>query len=313
MFDIEGFITRQFDDYSYYGNPRSDIRVNCPFCAKDYKQHLYVSLDKKTAHCFKCGYAASWITFVMDVTGLPYYKAVGELYVEPKLRGDLTDTVLERMNQAIVPSVPKIVVEHYDLPADYRQLSIEDTGKLPMRAKAYLTVRGFGPKYWRRYKLGVAESIGYRVIIPIERGYWQARRIIKFLEPKYMNPKEEARHILFNAQAILMYEEVVICEGAFSAMAVGGNAIALIGKEATEEKIGRLLDSRVKRFVIALEPEAFSTMGTLADILVSDGRKVIIWRYMKGDPADPASSMEVLEYGLKSKVFLMMNSGKPAN
>ena len=71
-----------------YGNPISDIRVQCPFCITEYgsedtKHKLYISInpDKPFVHCFRCGYKASWINFVIAVTGLDYIHAYGELYV----------------------------------------------------------------------------------------------------------------------------------------------------------------------------------------------------------------------------------------
>ena len=91
-YDIESFVTRNFDDYRYYGNPVSDIQVCCTQC-EDTKYHLHINLDssKPVVHCFRCGYSANWIKFVMNVSGLSYWNAVGELYVIPKIRGDIKE------------------------------------------------------------------------------------------------------------------------------------------------------------------------------------------------------------------------------
>jgi hypothetical protein len=239
----------------------------------------------------------------MDSTGLNYYQALGELYHPAKIRSDLKDSVEKKLLQL---DTGKIIIK-YGLPEDYTPLSVaEYKDPLYTRCVGYLRKRGFSPGAWFHYNLGYAHSIGYRVIIPIEYGYWQGRRIFKWDEPKYLNPDIPSREVLFNSRALNEYNEVVICEGAFSAMAVGYNAIALISKEATKEKMDRLLKSQIESFIIALEPGAYSSMSKLAERLHRNGCKVVLWKYSTGDPADPDGQFEVVEYGLKSKLLFSL-------
>jgi DNA primase len=310
MYDIEQFVARQFDDYSYYGNPVTDIQISCPFCEErgagyDSKHHLHIHIDddKQVVHCFRCGYGRSWIHFVMDVTGLPYWQAVGEIYVRPKIR----DGIINGINTERV--IPTVIAQESHFPEDFQLLhktNIKES-HLALAARRYMKHRHFPISVYRRYGIGIAESIGYRVIIPIEQGYWQGRSIYKWLKPKYMNPKVPARNILFNAGALEMYDEVVICEGAFSAMAIGDNAIALIGKEPTDEKIERILRSNVSKFVIALEDGAFASMSKLLDVLYARGKNVVVWKYLVGDPADDNNEFVSVQYDLKAKLSLLLD------
>ncbi len=310
MYDIEGFISRQFEDYKFYGNPPSDISICCPFCdsrgsGDDTKYHLNVHLDsdKQVVHCFRCGYSSNWIQFVIDVTGFPYWQARGELYVTPNVREDMKEFVEYKFDHKPLETISKT----YDLPHDFMLMSdFRNKGKLMREARIYLHRRGIQIKDYWKYNFGVAPSIGYRVIIPIEKGYWQGRAMYNWITPKYLNPKLPARDILFNAGALNLYNEVVVCEGAFSAMAVGDNAIALIGKEPTVEKTHRLVSSEVETFIIALEENAFPSMSILADSLAANGKKVIIWGY-KGldDPADN-HGYSVKTYDLKTKVSYLL-------
>lgn len=290
MFNIEPFIHRQFSDYKYYGTPVTDISICCPFC-DDGKYHMNVSLNKEAVHCFKCSYSANYVKFVHDVTGFPYHRILGELYSPPSLSqfGKVAEII--ESSQA-------------GFPEDFIQLTDNDDTTDCVYAKRYLSRRGFGPKYWKRYNLGVSSKHPGRIIIPIEGDYYQARAIFSWMEPKYTNPKSPARDVIFNAPALHLYSEVVVCEGAFSAMAVGNNGIALIGKEPTDEKCERLIKSSVERFIIALEPGAYGSMGVLMQRLYRTGKTVIVWKYSVGDPADPLGKFEVMNFDVKGRITL---------
>ena len=301
MYDIEDFLHRQFDEVLSYGDG-TDLRVNCPFCAistgdDDTGAHLHVSLVKEVCHCFRCEYSSSWINLVMKVTGGNYVQALGEIYKvpSPSKIGDIESLWKEETVQ--VPDV--------DLPDDFQLLEEADT-TLIRRARTYLTRRGFKKYHWKKYGLGVAKSLGFRVIIPIEDNYWQARALLPFLKPKYINPKAESGHVLFNPGALDLYEEVVICEGAFSAMAVGENSIALVGKNPTRKKIERLKETSVEHFIVTVEKGADRSMMLLSDALTGVGKRVTVWKYNEGDPAD---SMDYIEkpYDLRTKMEILFD------
>lgn len=308
MFDIETYVYREFSNVKKYGNPVSDLRVECPFCIDRYgtpdtkgKLHISINPDRPLVHCFRCDYSTNWFGLVRDITGGSHVDVLGALYVPP----DVSD--FQNVRDRFVRSEGDISKDiGVDLPEDFQTLCGNSTGPLVVRARMYAQSRGFGKKYWRKYNLGVAKSQGWRIIVPVEGDYWQARALFKWMVPKYTNPKAESRHYLFNPGA-LRYNEVVVCEGAFSAMAVGDNATALLRKSATSQQIRRFLDSDVDTFIIALEPEAFPSMQSLADKLKSRGRTVLIWKYEEGDPADSGPDPEVLEYTMRNKVRLMLD------
>lgn len=295
MFDIEEYIFRNFDDAKSYGNPQTDWAINCIRC-DDSKYHLNVSIDKQVVHCWRCGYSASWIGFVMENSGVPYYKAIAELYKIPSMKEFRKSVSVIADPMALHKSVEA------QLPEDFHLLSEVDESYSVY--KRYMSNRGFDEITCDRYDIGVADSMSGRIIIPIEKGYWQGRSVYKWLKPKYLNPKSEARDILFNSQALQLYDEVVVCEGAFSAMAVGDNAVALIGKEATEEKLLRLVTASVTNYIIALEAGAWKTVQKLAEGLYRAGKTVTIWNYSIGDPADPVNKFEIMNYDLKTRLSL---------
>jgi DNA primase len=300
MYDIESFLERNFDEIIPYGDG-TDVRVNCPFCeyevgSEDLKAHLHVSLVKEVCHCFRCNYSKSWAGLVMEITGFDYAQALGELYRPPK--PSKFDEIKGLWDEDI-PEVPNVA-----LPADFSLLE-EGKSVLAARAKRYMMRRGFKKYHWERYGLGVAKSIGIRIIIPIEGDYWQARAIIQLIKPKYINPKSESKKVLFNPGALESYKEVVICEGAFSAMAVGDNAIALVGKSATRAKLERLKQSDVEHFIVTIEEGAERDMFQLSDELTGVGKQVTVWQYNEGDPADSTDyNVKPYDFGTKLKFLL---------
>ena len=301
MLRIDGFIDRYFPDNVWYNAERTDVSVGCPFCG-DTKKHLVVSLVKSAVHCFRCDYKASWIQFVMDVTKLSYYSAMNELYYKPRL-ADGESMLAKLHNETNVLEKNGTLAR---LPDDF-ELLVGNANPLAGAIRGYIEKRGFGDYHIKKYNLGMSTRYPLRVIMPIEDGYWQGRAIFDWLQPRYINPKSTARSVIFNGKALEMYDEIVVCEGAFSAMAVGSNAIALIGKEMTKEKQYRILNStNVRKIIVALERGAFDSMQMFMDRAVAIGKEVVVWKYNTGDPADSVD-FEVLQYNLRTRVTLILD------
>lgn len=300
MLRIDGFIDRHFPDATPYGNPVTDMSVDCPFCG-DKKGHLTISLFKQTCHCYRCDYKASWVRLVMDVTQMPYYNAMNELYYKPKLSDG--ESILGKLHNET--NVLDMNGTAASLPRDF-ELLVGNANPLAGAIRGYIEKRGFSEYHIRKYNLGMSTIYPLRVIMPIEDGYWQGRAIFDWLQPRYINPKSTARSVLFNGKALEMYDEIVVCEGVFSAMAVGSNAIALIGKEMTKEKQYRILNSNnVRKIIVALERGAFDSMQIFMDKAVAIGKEVVVWKYNTGDPADSVD-FEVLQYNLRTRVTLTL-------
>lgn len=301
MLDIEGFVSRNFENYIIADD---DLQVDCPFCERrtgkyDNKHHLGINMYKPLVHCFRCDYSSDWIRFVMDLTGQSYAISLGELYVKPRM------VDFERSMDKLRHGADKQLGD-VELPDDFHLLNRKDPSMLMQLSIGYLKRRGFAYKQCLHYKLGVADSIPARVIIPVEDDYWQGRSIMPCVKPKYVNPKSKSRQYIFNYPALGMYDEIVICEGAFSAMAVGHNAIALISKTPTQERMERISSSKASHFIIALEPEAYKSMMPLADKLYRCGKDVIIWKFSHGDPADPDYAFEEYHYNLRNRVYMRL-------
>ena len=305
MLSIESFIHNNFDKISNYGSPITDFRVNCPFCEDNYgkidnKQKLHVSLNKHVVHCFRCGYKKNWIGFVMDVLSCNYYQALGELYALPNPKN--TRQIFRDLQLPI--GKPEEVYNIHIVP-----LRASDGCSYLSAGRKYARNRGLTEVQWDLYKLGVSTDLPYRLIIPVEDDYYQARAFYGWQEPKYLNPKIPSENCIFNSNALVTYDEVVVCEGAISAMCVGMNAIATLGIDVTKEQLNRLINAPVKRYIIAFDAGTAKMSTKFADRLVGGGKEVKIWRYNDGDPADTQYGYVEYEYTFKNKLELLFNDG----
>lgn len=219
----------------------------------------------------------------MDIVGCTYAQALGEIYVRPN----------PAQFENILDSQAPVKLE---APSDVRLpegliLLSDKANKLPMlvTARNYMRKRNVMLSHWKAYNVGILpDKMPYRVVIPVEGDYYQARAIFKYMKPRYLGPKVDDSNMLFNAGVLETYDEVVICEGIFSAWAIGNNALALLGSNGNiEGKLERLIDSAVTKFIITVESGAHKKMSMLAHHLASSGKDIELWVYEgDDDPAD---------------------------
>jgi hypothetical protein len=128
----------------------------------------------------------------------------------------------------------------------------------------------------------------HRAWILVDENWWQGRLIIPG-EPKYLSPPWPRGDSLWNAQALLMCEDVGICEGIFSAISAGDNYTALCGKTMTTAQAERLAGANnVRSYTIMLDEGAEKSAYTMARQLEYAGfdGDIRIQYMMSGDPAD---------------------------
>ncbi len=109
--------------------------------------------------------------------------------------------------------------------------------------------------------------------------------------PRYNNPDKDTtglgkEFIIFNHDALEMYESVYICEGALNALTLGERAIAMMGKAVSSYQINELLKSPVKRFTILLDFDARDYAINLALKLVPFKRVKVVFFDDKRDVND---------------------------
>lgn len=255
-----------------------EIRFSCP-CEDckgrdDYK--LYVNFAKGVFHCMRSGWGGP-VKKLYIAVGLDY--AAPGTKVPQNLReaiGALEDDVVTAggaLQQGI--EVPPTTNEWQFSDAyewlRYRLRTVPEAEIRDLITRG--TIRRGTGRYWDRVFFVDSYEGKAR--------YWTARTYIEGFAPKYLNPYNVPRsNVLGNQDRVdeEYQDEIIICEGAISALVAGPNAVWTYGRCVTQEQI-QLLDSLTcSRFVIASEPDPDAKQNTmeLARALAKIRREVFI-------------------------------------
>jgi len=230
---------------------RGWLKGTCPDCRRHDK--FGFNLSQNRTNCFVCGFHPSPVRLVMDLEGLSdfhetwsYLKVYeGREYLEP---------VVERIER--IDTV---------LPEGFKSLILGES-MVARSARTYVEGRGFDPEEmsYKGWGYGTrGESFGY-IIIPFYVGgkliYYNGRRFIG-TGPKYMNPKIEdfgigKSLIMYNIDALALYQTVYLVEGVINAQTLGDQGIATGGKKVSHYQVSMILKSDVENVVILLDPDA---------------------------------------------------------
>lgn len=226
----------------------------CPFCGRELKYGI--NLNTYRTHCFRCGYAYNPARMVMDIEHIETYTELLKFLDNE----EFTEHTFKEVRVELRESRQDI-----QLPEGYRLITFGKS-QLARTIRRYCIHRGFEPSDLAKVGVGYCnkgELFGYLIIPYFYRGklkYFNARRVIG-TGPRYNNPTTDAtglgkEFIIFNYDALSMYNSIFICEGAINALTMGERAIATMGKSVSEYQINELIKAPVKRYIILLDPDA---------------------------------------------------------
>jgi DNA primase len=246
------------------------LKGDCPECGKENK--FGVNLGTNRTNCFVCGYNPKPTKVIMDHEN---YKDFAEL------KANINS--FEGMDFFVDKSVNRMQLKKDAiLPEGFRALTVGNS-MLAKGARNNLKKRGFNIDELAMAGFGYGTAgkyYGY-IIMPFyikgQLTYFNARRYMSN-GPKYNNPNEEDFGIgksilIYNIDALWLYDKIFIVESVLNARTLGDNAIAGGGKKFSEYQINVLIKSPVKRFVLLLDPDAYQEAIELALRLV-DYKKV---------------------------------------
>lgn len=267
----------------------------CPYCHRVEK--LGVNLSLYRCNCFRCNAQPSPAQLIMDIEGFDNY---GEL-LHFLNKGDFND--LEFKEEKIELAEKKDVY----LPEGFINIKFGKS-QLARSIRNYAIHRGFDIDQLSSQGVGYCNKgnlFGY-LIIPFFYGnelrYYNARNVLGS-GPRYSNPNKDTtglgkEFIIYNHDALEMYNKVFICEGAFNALTMGNNAIATMGKSISAYQVNELIKSPVERFIILLDPDAKAYAINLALKLVAY-KKVKVVYLPDGKDCNDLGKNKVLSYVYK--------------
>lgn len=227
------------------------LKGDCPECGAELKYG--VNLDVNRTNCFKCGYHDRPLWVIKKVENLNFLNEVKVLL------GSFEG--LEYRETA----VKKLERKQVDFPLGYKPLLMGDS-QLAKSARAYVKGRGFNVEEMASKGWGYGTEdpyFGYLILPYFEKEklvYYSTRSFID-IGPKFNNPPVEnfgigKSQLIYNRDALYIYDRVHIVESITNAETIGDNAIAIGGKKISNYQFNLILKSPVSRVNIILDPDA---------------------------------------------------------
>lgn len=277
-------------DYTFY----------CPFC-KHHKPKLVVNVESGFYNCFTCH---------------PPTKGANPVYLLKKVKAhpdhvnEMKSYFSDRGKKEEV-GTDSIVT----LPKEFRPLyDSSDKSFDKKRAMSYLISRGITEDDVKRYNIGYC-SLGRfqdRIIVPSYGAngllnYFVARSMDKNSNRKYDAPSCKKSSIVGLESLVNWKIPVILCEGAFDAIAIKRNAIPLFGSSISEALMERLVDGQVKTVYLALDKDALRKALDYSEKLLNYGKDVYLLDLEGKDPSDVGfKGMVQLLHGAKKLDFLSL-------
>jgi len=265
---------------------RGNHAFYCPFCHhKNPKLEVNLIPNKKKENLWHC--------WVCDKKGKTLFGLFKALKVSADKRTQLKDILGTTEKYDIVVSNTKV-----ELPPEYKSLYNLTKSDIHARhALAYLKRRGITTQDILKYQIGYCENGRYanKIIIPTynadgQLDYFVARSFEKEPSRKYDAPSSDKNIIGFE-NMINWNIPIVLCEGAFDAIAIKRNAIPLFGKNISKKLMQKLVTSEVKKVYLALDKDAIKSTYKIAKQLLEAGKKLFVVDLDDKDPADMGFSL----------------------
>lgn len=268
---LYGYFTQRMgmEDYT-----RGWLKGDCPACGKTFKFGVQIARNK--TNCFVCGYNDKPLEVIMEQEDL---KDIHE--VRKYLKTFEGATYLE------LPTELREELPEVNLPEGYQLVGISNN-RTSQIITGYLKKRGFNIHKLMALGWGytVVGSHKMRIIIPYYQAgkliYYNARQFID-VGPKFLNPSEEQigigkSLILYNVDALALYNKVYLVESATNAATMGLNGVALGGKILSNYQLSTIINSPVEKIVVILDPDAKKEALKACLKLVNYKKvKVLIW------------------------------------
>ena len=258
----------------------ANYTYTCPFC-NHRKPKLEINFQENEGglnnwHCWVCNKKGKKLVTLFKAIDAPQHR-IEELASYVKI------SFHEQAN---------VKQEALSLPKEYKPLYQADTKQVTVRqALRYLKERNLTKYDIARYGLGYCETGRYKdmIIIP---SYDHSGTVNYFVgrnfgpsPVKYKNPSYSKDIVPF--ELLINWESpIILCEGAFDAMAIKRNAIPLLGKTIPQKLLKKIVSSKVSQVFVALDRDAMKQALSYCEKLLDHGKEVFLIDMEEKDPSE---------------------------
>ncbi len=280
-FDVIRYLEDRGVEYSTGGDNVSEgwVGVKCVYC-EDHADHLGINLEKKNCSCFICGAGGDIIAYIMELEG------AGFIGARKRLEEYQEGLTLRKEKKG------KRVWEGEILPKRAKPIA---RGQEPLLVRTWFKRRGFPLGWCQEHDLRFATSGEYklRLIVPVrmngELVSFQAVDMTGMGVPYVDCPEGRAsvrnKHTLYGMDRV-KGDQVVVVEGVTDKWRMGPDAVALFGKNYTQEQLNLLLElGRGRRIKVVFDADAGDKATRFAKQLALS-LEVMEIRLDAGDPAE---------------------------
>tara|TARA_R100000005_G_scaffold54988_1_gene27258 strand:+ start:981 stop:1922 length:942 start_codon:yes stop_codon:yes gene_type:complete len=214
-----------------YYKSSSEMLFYCPRC-EHHKRKLSLNIEKNVFKCWVCDYKGKDIYRII--------KRYGE-YNQKQDWKALTNTVdVENFTTQLFDVEHRTKKNKISLPDRFVSLVNKKLPPTSLYALNYLSSRHIGKSEIARWKIGYCDEGEFagRIIIPSfdmqgDVNYFIARSYDRDW-PKYLNPQNVDKNIIFNELFLDFEDDLVLVEGVFDAIVAGPNSVPILGSTLRE-------------------------------------------------------------------------------
>ena len=259
-------------------NSNDNIAFHCPFCHHN-KKKMEVNIVTQYWHCWVCNAAGRKLAVLFRKLNVQREK-IAKLV-------DLLDDVEWK------PSKTTTDTPVLQLPEGYRPLwKLQAMSPEYRNAVHYLKGRNITIHDILKYRIGYCRKGPYKgkIIIPSydangSLNYFVARAYYAEDKFKHKNPPASKDIVGFELH-INWKMPIILVEGAFDAIAIKRNCIALFGKTISNTLKKRIVEKGVKDIYICLDLDARKQALETAEYFMSNGLNVYFVDITGKDPSD---------------------------
>jgi DNA primase len=216
-----------------------------------------------------------WHCWISDEKGKTIKSLFKKLHVS-KSTWDEYNSIFNKVNRYASEYETTEIVERVELPKEFKPLYEPSNSFKRKHALNYLLNREIRLEDIVKYNIGYCDSGEYqdKIIIPSYDNYGKLNFFVgrSFYETKFKHKNPKVSKNIIGFELLINWDTpIILCEGAFDAIAIRRNAIPLFGKSIQSELEKKIIGNSVKKLYICLDSDAIKNAIGLAKKFMSYG------------------------------------------